>query len=121
VPILFLPSLRHESQQGGGGGGPAQWPSLKGIAGPAGPSVCVCPVDLISVCALYVVLPKETIMSEEDLVFFAVVIVCFIHHPVLDNVGKASIWTHREMKNKERGKGGKPLSLYEGNMETGAN
>jgi hypothetical protein len=81
----------------------------------------VCPVDLISVCALYVVLPKKTTINKEDLVFYAVVVISFIHHPVLDNIGKASICTHREKKNKEKRKGGKPLSLYEGKMETGAN
>jgi hypothetical protein len=57
-------------------------------------------------------------MSEEGPVFFALVVVCFIHHPVLDNIGKASICTHREKKDEERGK---PLSLYEVKMETGAN
>jgi hypothetical protein len=107
--------------RGGGGWGPAQCPSLKGIARPAGPSVCVCPVDIISVCALYVVLPMETIKSNEDPVFCAVVVISFIHRPVLDNIGKASICTHREKKNEERGKEGKQLSLYEGKMETGAN
>jgi hypothetical protein len=70
---------------------------------------------------LYVVLPKKTIKSNEDPVFCAVVVISFIHDPMLDIKGKASICTHREKKNKERGKGGKPLSLYEGKMETGAN
>ncbi len=80
----------------------------------------MCPVDLISVCALYVVLPKETIISNEDLVFFAVVVISFIHlHPVVD---RQSLYLHtqREEKRSER-EGRKALSLYESQMETGAN
>jgi hypothetical protein len=117
---FFLPSLRHESQ--GGAGQPSALVSgeLLGLQGPP----CVCPVDLISVCALYVVFPKETIIGHEDPVFCAVVVVCFIDHPELDNISKAFICTHREKKNKDRGNGGSryPMCMFsEGKMETGAN